>query len=58
MSNSNFWDLMDSYKQMFGEYFPLMETYGMEDSDIEKEIKECIDKGTPYKVKYSDGVIY
>lgn len=56
MSNRDFWVLMDAYKEQFGEYFPLMEVFGMEDDTIADMIKKCIDSGKPYEAEEKEGV--
>ena len=43
-------ELMDKYKEMFGERFPLMLTKGMGEKEIEDIIKICIENAHPYEV--------
>lgn len=43
-------ELLDKYKDKFGECFPLMLTRGMSEEDIKDAINECLDKGKPYEV--------
>lgn len=52
-----FWALMDEYRNIFGEYFPTMQMYGMKTEEIMKEIKKCIDSRTPYGREDVDGEI-
>ena len=44
-----FYTILDAYYNMFGDIFPLMDVYGMDEDEIIKIVKECIDTGTPYK---------
>ena len=43
-------ELMDKYKEKFGECFPLMLTKGMGEKEIEDIIKICIENDHPYEV--------
>lgn len=43
-------ELMDKYKDKFGECFPLMLTSGMSDEEIKDIIKVCIENDYPYEV--------
>lgn len=43
-------ELMERYKNMFGESFPLMLTRGMNDDQIIDIIKSCLSKKEPYEV--------
>lgn len=42
--------LLDEYKKMFGECFPLMLTRGMSDEQIIEIVKSCLNKKEPYEV--------
>lgn len=43
-------ELMDKYKEKFGECFPLMLIKGMGEKEIENIIKICIENVHPYDV--------
>ena len=43
-------ELMDKYKDKFGECFPLMLTRGMSDEERMEEIKNCIKNNKPYSI--------
>lgn len=43
-------ELMDKYKEMFDECFPLMLTKGMGEKEIEDIIMICIENDHPYEV--------
>ena len=43
-------ELIDKYKEKFGECFPLMLTRGMSEEDIKEAIKECLKNNKPYEV--------
>ena len=43
-------ELMDKYKDKFGECFPLMLTRGMSDKQIMELVKKCLDDNKPYEV--------
>lgn len=43
-------ELLDKYKEKFGECFPLMLTMGMSEEQIKDAVKECIQKNKPYEV--------
>lgn len=48
-------ELLDEYKEKFGECFPLMLTMGMSEERIKDTVKECIKKNKPYEVdEYGD----
>ena len=47
-------ELMEKYKDKFGECFPLMLTMGMNEKQIEDIIKDCLKKNKPYEVN-ADG---
>lgn len=54
---SEFWALMEEYKEAFGEQFPLMHVYGMEESEIMSIVRNCINSMEKYKPKEVDGEI-
>lgn len=41
-------ELLDKYKDKFGECFPLMLTRGMSEEDIKDIIEACIENEYPY----------
>ena len=43
-------ELMEEYKERFGEVFPLMCCMDMRKEDIAKEVKACLDRGEPFKL--------
>ena len=43
-------EIMDKYKERFGECFPLMLVSGMSEGQIYEEIKECLKNDKPYEV--------
>ena len=43
-------EIMDKYKERFGECFPLMLVMGMSDDEIRDLIKECLKNDKPYEV--------
>lgn len=43
-------ELIDKYKDKFGECFPIMLTRGMSDEQIKDIIKECLKNNKPYEV--------
>ena len=43
-------EIMDKYKERFGECFPLMLVMGMSDDEICELIKECLKNDKPYEV--------
>ena len=47
-------ELLDKYKEKFGECFPLMLTMGMNEKQIEDIIKDCLKNNKPYEVN-ADG---
>ena len=42
-------ELIQEYFERFSENFPLFMVMGMEDEKIEALIRDCLDKGTPYR---------
>jgi len=48
MKNTEFWNAMEEYKKMFGEYFPTEECYASESEMIEL-MREAIESGIKYK---------
>lgn len=57
MTDHDFWNLMDSYREIFGEPFPIMAVYGMGDDEIVKIVKDCIDKRERFEPPEVDGEI-
>ena len=47
---------LQEYREMFDEQFPMMACLGMDEEDIIKEIKECIEKKQKYE--YDTEVFY
>ena len=43
-------ELLERYKDKFGECFPLMLTMGMSEKQIDEIIKDCLKKNKPYEV--------
>ena len=43
-------EIMDKYKERFGECFPLMLVMGMSDDKICELINECLKTNKPYEV--------
>lgn len=41
-------ELIEQYVERFHENFPLFALMGMEESEVEAIIQDCLDKGTPY----------
>lgn len=41
-------ELIKQYVERFHENFPLFALMGMEESEVEAIIQDCLDKGTPY----------
>lgn len=42
-------ELIEQYVELFHENFPLFALMGMEESEVEAIIQDCLDKGTPYR---------
>ena len=42
-------ELIQKYLERFNESFPLFMLMGMEDAEVEALIRDCLDKGTPYR---------
>lgn len=42
-------ELLQKYAEHFNENFPLFALMGVDDTEIEAIIQDCLDKGTPYK---------
>ena len=42
-------ELIKQYLERFHENFPLFALMGVEDAEVEKLIRDCLDKGTPYR---------
>lgn len=42
-------ELIEQYVERFHENFPLFVLMGMEESEVEAIIQDCLDKGTPYR---------
>lgn len=42
-------ELIEQYVERFHENFPLFALMGMEESEVEAIIQDCLDKGTPYR---------
>lgn len=42
-------ELIEQYAEKFNENFPLFALMGLDDSEVEAVIQECLDKGTPYQ---------
>lgn len=40
---------LNEYRDMFGEQFPMMACLGMEEDEIIREIRKCIDKKKVYE---------
>ncbi len=52
-------ELIQKYLERFNESFPLYMVMGMEDEEVEEQIKDCLDRNTPYCPKDSDaGILY
>lgn len=43
-------NLLDKYKEKFGECFPLMLTRGMPEEQVKEIVKDCIEKNKMYEV--------
>lgn len=42
-------ELIEQYVERFHENFPLFALMGMEESEVEAIIQDCLDKGTSYR---------
>lgn len=42
-------ELIEQYVERFHENVPLFALMGMEESEVEAIIQDCLDKGTPYR---------
>ena len=42
-------ELIEQYVERFHENFPLFALMGMEESEVEAIIQDCLDKGTAYR---------
>ena len=42
-------ELLEQYVERFPENVPLFALMGMEESEVEAIIQNCLDKGTPYR---------
>lgn len=43
--------LLDQYRERFGEPLPLYEVFGMSDEEIDEIVRECLAKNKPFKAK-------
>lgn len=50
-------DLLDQYVEKFGENFPIF-GFNEDNKTLEEAIKECLEKGEPYKAEYKEGCVY
>jgi hypothetical protein len=46
----NMAELIEQYVERFNENFPLFALMGVEESEVEAIIQDCLDKGTPYRL--------
>lgn len=42
-------ELIEQYAERFNENFPLFALMGLDDAEVEALIRDCLDKGTPYR---------
>ena len=47
-------ELIQEYFDRFNENFPLFMVMGMEDEKVEALIRDCLDRGTPYRPDDTD----
>lgn len=51
-------ELMDKYREMFDEQFPLMLFMGADEEIIIETLQKCIENEEPYEQDFEDGVVY
>lgn len=51
-------ELLLEYRDKFDDNFPIMSLRSASEDEIIRLIKDCIDKGKPYEIKYNLDVQY
>lgn len=51
-------ELIRQYLERFHENFPLFALMGVEDAEVEKLLRDCLDKGTPYRLPELEKALY
>lgn len=54
-SFNSMFDLIEKYVDKFHENFPMFMVMGLDDTEIEAIIQNCLDTGVPYQPSDSDG---
>lgn len=51
-------EILEEYRRIFNDQFPLMLVRGMGDADIIKIIEGCLKSGKPYEPDLEEGCLY
>lgn len=51
-------EYLQKYVKAFDENFPIYEFMGVDEDDVIKIIKKCLEKGKPYEADDAKGILY
>lgn len=43
-------ELLDEYREKFGDIFPMMACMDMSDEEVAEEVRKCLDSGRPFDI--------